>query len=137
MTCRKRCASCASIFEPGHWAAERDRCPACGGLLEEATGQPPLSYERYDSSADIQFDLSGLLTPAQLRETRLLGWTGLALLLSACAARILFVVLGGLSSFWSVPLWFDGIVGLMILLACGLLVYAGRRLWLHRRAMQH
>ena len=136
MPARKQCQKCQTMLLEGHWAFSRDACPSCGGTLRPMTEAElgPLKYEHYDSSADIQFDFSGLLTPAQRKETWVLFSLGLSLIVLAFVARLLFVLLAGLEGFWRVPLWFDVLVVIMVLLGAGMAVWAIRRLWLHRRA---
>jgi hypothetical protein len=109
-------------------------CPSCGGPLEPAT-EPVLRYEHYDSSADIRFDLRGLLGPEQKREAWIVFGLGGALIVLAFTARLLFLILGGLKGFWGVPWWFDILVGSMILLGAGMGVWSVVRLLRHWRAI--
>ncbi len=133
----KQCRECMQHYPQDHWAYGRERCPACGGaLVAQTAGQMELEYEHYDSSADIRFDLSGLLSPERKHETKLVLWAGLGLLLLAFAARFGFVTIGRLEGFWAVPWWFDAIVGAMLLLAAVMVVWAARRLIRHRRALR-
>lgn len=134
----KQCSACMSKFPAGHWAATRDKCPACGGAMEslDAGVVSDLQYEHYDSSADIRFDLKDLLTIDQRREMRLVLWLGFALILLACGARFGFIAFGGYQGFWNVPIWFDIIVAAMLLLASLMVVWSWRRLVRHRRAMR-
>jgi hypothetical protein len=134
----KRCSRCEVIYQPTHWAYKRIRCPACGALLEEvpAPGDPAPRYEHYDSSVDVRFDLSDILSPDQHREARTVLYIGLGLILAAFLGRILFVVLGGLEGFWSVPVWFDVIVAVMICLGALAVVWSFRKLAAHRRKMR-
>ncbi len=132
---RKRCEGCSSLYESGHWAFGRDRCPACGGLLvlRNMGDEENFNYEHYDSSTDIHFDLSGLLSPRQLRESRVLFVMGLVLLGLAAGGRVAWVVWdtgGG----WQAPLWLDLLVGAMVLLSSGILVWSIRRLFRHRKS---
>jgi uncharacterized membrane protein YhdT len=125
------------IYAASHWASARERCPACGGaLISRPTGEVAgLTYEHYDSSADIQFDLKDLLGPDQLRETRWILAAGVGLMVLAFGARLAFVILGRLEGFWAVPVWFDAIVVGMLLLAVVLIISAARRLVRHRRVL--
>jgi hypothetical protein len=124
------------VYPPGHWAHKRSRCPACGALLEAWSGEREHEkYEHYDSSVDVKFDLTDLLSPDQRKEARNIGLIGGSLILVAGIARILFVVLGRLEGFWKVPLWFDVIVGVMVLMGTVSLVWCLRRLLAHRRAL--
>ena len=133
----KRCSGCQSQYDAGHWAAGREHCPTCGERLVEVLSQEAFTYEHYDSSVDVKFDLTGLLNPEQRREAWVIGVTGFALTLAAFVGRILFVVLGKLEGgFWGVPVWFDILVGLMILLGVVAVVWSSRRLVQHRRAMR-
>lgn len=137
MAAPKRCSRCQASYQPGHWAHRRIRCPACGALLEELPeGQNQPKYEHYDSSVDVRFDLSDLLTPDQHKEARTMMVIGVGLLLAAFVGRILFSALGGLEGFWGVPLWFDVIVLLMIVLGVVIVLWSVRRLVAHRRAMR-
>lgn len=133
---RKVCKECMSLYELGHWAYGRERCPACGGELSlrgQGETEEEFTYEHYDSSADIQFDLSGLLSPKQVKETRLLALLGLVLLLLAVGVRVGWVV-WDVSGTWWAPLWLEVLVAAMVFLACGLLVWSVRRCWRHRKA---
>lgn len=135
----KRCARCQVDYQPGHWAHRRANCPVCGTPLAEIAGggDGEFTYEHYDSSADVEFDLSGLLGPEQRREARIVALSGGLLLAAACAARFFFVYLsGGLRRFWAVPLWFDLIAGSMALGGLVALVWGLRRLVRHRRALR-
>jgi hypothetical protein len=122
------------VFASGHWAASRSRCPACGGRLEpiQAGDSSGFAYEHYDSSTDIRFDMDQLLSPAQIKETRLVFWLGVALVLISFGLRLGFVFLGGFEGFWFVPWWFDAIVVLMLSMAVVMIVWAVRRLVRHR-----
>jgi len=126
------------IFPETHWAAKRDRCPACGGVLADrpTTIDDTFEYEHYDSSADIQFDLTDLLGPDQKRETKLVLGLGLGLVVLAFLARLGFVILGRQEGFWDVPIWFDAIVAGMLLMGVIMVGWAGRKLSRHRRAMR-
>lgn len=134
----KRCSRCEVVYQTTHWAYKRIRCPACGALLEEvpAPGDSGPRYEHYDSSVDVRFDLSDLLSPEQLREARTVSFIGLGLILTAFLGRMFFVVLGGLEGFWSVPVWFDVIVAVMICLGAVAVVWSARKLMAHRRAIR-
>ncbi len=137
MTAIKRCSRCEANYDSGHWAYKRIRCPACGALLEEvAPGEVQAKYEHYDSSVDVRFDLTDLLGPEQHKEARTVMIIGIGLILTACMGRMLFVVLGGLEGFWKVPLWFDVLVGIMIVLGTLALVWSIHRLLAHRQAMR-
>ncbi len=131
----KRCRRCQTVFAASHWAHGRTVCPSCGGSLEPATA-PVLRYEHYDSSADIRFDLAGLLSPEQKREAWIVCGLGGALIVLAFAARLAFLILGGLKGFWGVPWWFDVLVGGMILLGAGMGVWATVRLLRHWRTLR-
>jgi uncharacterized membrane protein YhdT len=116
----------------------RENCPACGArLIEMRPGEDSgFTYEHYDSNVDIQFDLTGLLNPDQRREAWAIGITGAVLVLVAFVARILFVVLGELEGFWGVPLWFDVLVGVMILVGVVAAVWGLLRLIRHYKAVR-
>jgi len=133
----KICSGCLTRYPEGHWAAGRERCPACGEPLRAAgpsLDQEP--YERYDSSADISFDLSELLTAEAAREARLIGWLGLGLLLLAFAGRLGLVVLIRREGLWGLPLWLDLLALGTLLLGLGMAAWSTRRLWRHRRAVR-
>jgi len=134
----KRCPGCFVVYKPGHFGHSRENCPACGArLIEMQPGEDSgFTYEHYDSNVDIQFDLTGLLNPDQRREAWTIGIIGVILVLAAFTARILFVVLGRLEGFWKVPLWFDVLVGVMILVGTVASVWGLRRLIRHRKAVR-
>jgi len=134
----KRCPGCFVVYKPGHFGHSRENCPACGArLIEMQPGEDSgFTYEHYDSNVDIQFDLTGLLNPDQRREAWTIGIIGVILVLAAFTARILFVVLGRLEGFWKVPLWFDVLVGVMILVGTVASVWGLRRLVRHRKAVR-
>lgn len=138
MSAAKQCQKCMEVYPANHWAAGRQRCPACGGALIErpTTIDDAFEYEHYDSSADIQFDLTDLLGPDQRRESKLVLGAGLGLLLLAFGARLGFVILGRLEGFWTVPVWFDVIVIVMLLVAVVMIAWSARRLARHRRAIR-
>ncbi len=130
----KRCSGCQTIYDPDHWANARENCPACGSRRVETADTPKgLSYEHYDSSADVKFDLAGLLTEDQRREARTIGIIGVSLILITFTARVLFVVLGRLEGFWAVPVWVDLLMAVMILMGVPAIVWAVRKLVIHRR----
>jgi len=130
----KRCSGCQTVYHSDHWANARENCPACGSRLVETADTPiGLTYEHYDSSADVKFDLSGLLTPAQRREARTIGIIGVSLIIVTFIARILFVVLGRLEGFWAVPVWVDLLMAVMILIGVLAVVWAVRKLVIHSR----
>jgi hypothetical protein len=134
----KCCPSCQATFPKSHWAFARELCPVCGTLLQEGPAekiQDP-KYEHFDSSSEIRFELEGLLAPEQRREALLIGCLGLGSVILAVAARILYVALAGLDGFWSMPLWFDLIIGLLLLLGAGMVLWCGHRLLSHRRALR-
>ena len=81
-------------------------------------------------------DLTGLLNPNQRREAWTIGVTGVILILVAFAARILFVVLGKLEGFWKVPLWFDVLIGVMILVGVLAAAWGMRQLIRHLKALR-
>ncbi len=138
MAAIKRCAGCLTIYDENHWGYQRETCPACGGKLYVPTtdaGGP--AQEHYDSSVDIRFDLSNLLTPEQRREVLAIFLIGAALLVLACVLRLLFVVLSGREGFWKVPLWLDGIVALMLGLGVLMMFWSTRKWWLHVRDTRH
>jgi hypothetical protein len=134
----KRCPGCFVVYKPGHYGHGRENCPVCGArLIEMLPGEKSgFTYEHYDSNVDIQFDLAGLLNPDQLREAWTIGVTGAILLLAAGVARILFVVLGNLEGFWRVPLWFDVLIGVMILVGVLAAAWGMRRLIRHRKILR-
>jgi uncharacterized membrane protein YhdT len=134
----KRCPGCFVVYKPGHFGHSRENCPACGArLIEMRPGEDSgFTYEHYDSNVDIQFDLTGLLNPDQRREAWAIGITGAVLVLVAFVARILFVVLGELEGFWGVPLWFDVLVGVMILVGVVAAVWGLLRLIRHYKAVR-
>ncbi len=134
----KRCSRCMEVFPDGHWANARTRCPGCGGELVpvQRVDSDALVYEHYDSSTDIKFDMDKLLSPDQRRETVILLWVGIGLVLAAFGLRIGFVILGGFEGFWTVPWWFDGIVVLMLVLAILMIVWGTRRLIDHKKLLQ-
>ncbi len=134
----KRCPGCLVVYQPGHFGHGRENCPACGArLIEMRPGEDSgFTYEHYDSNVDIQFDLSGLLNPDQRREAWAIGITGAGLFLAACVARILFGVLGDLEGFWSVPLWFDVLIGMMILVGILAAAWGLWRLIRNRKALR-
>jgi hypothetical protein len=134
----KLCSGCLTRYPEGHWAAVRERCPACGEPLRVAG--PSLDqeepYERYDSSADIRFDLSELLTADAAREARLIGWLGLGLVVLAFGGRLGLVALLRLEGLWGLPLWLDALALGTLLLGLGMAAWSVRRLWRHRRAVR-
>jgi hypothetical protein len=134
----KRCPGCFVVYKPGHFGHARENCPACGArLIEMLPGEESgFTYEHYDSNVDIRFDLTGLLNPDQRREAWIIGITGAGLVLAAFVARILFVVLGKLEGFWKVPLWFDVLVGVMILVGVLAATWGLQRLIRHRKAVR-
>lgn len=134
----KRCSRCMEIYPSGHWAASRSKCPACGGELEplQRADSGGLVYEHYDSSTDIKFDMDKLLTPDQRRETLILLWLGIALVVMAFALRIGFVVLGGFQGFWSVPWWFDAIVAITLFLGLLMIIWTTRKLIRHKNLLR-
>ncbi len=126
------------VYPVSHWAASRRNCPACGGrLVEVEQGEGSRSrYEYYDSSEDLRFDLRDMLGPEQIHEVRVIAALGLGLMALAFAVRLGFVFLGGLEGFWSVPVWFDAVVLLMLVLSAVMLVWSGRKLVHNRRAVR-
>lgn len=139
MVISKRCPRCQTDYHPEHWAHSRVHCPVCGSPLAEVESGADggFTYEHYDSSADVQFDLSGLLAPEQRREARIIALSGGLLLAAACAGWFFFVFLArDLHAFWNVPLWFAAIAGLMALGGLVALVWGLRRLIHHRRALR-
>ncbi|HOX45353.1 MAG TPA: hypothetical protein PK668_17285 [Myxococcota bacterium] len=133
----KLCSGCLTRYPEGHWASGRERCPACGQPLRPAgpsLDQEP--FERYDSSADIRFDFSELLTPEAAREARLIGWLGLGLMLLAFAGRLGLVALLRLEGLWGLPLWLDLLAVGALLLGLGMAAWSARRLWRHRQAVR-
>jgi hypothetical protein len=134
----KRCPGCFVVYKPGHFGHARENCPACGArLIEMRPGEESgFTYEHYDSNVDIQFDLTGLLNPDQRREAWAIGITGVSLALVACVARILFVVLGDLEEFWSVPVWFDVLIGVMVIVGFLAAAWGLWRLIRHRKALR-
>ncbi len=135
----KRCSRCMEVFPSNHWASSRSTCPACGGQLEPFQRQESdaLVYEHYDSSTDIKFDMDELLSPDERRETWLLLWIGVGLVLAAFGLRIGFVILGGFEGFWVVPWWFDAMVFTMLLLALVMIVWTVRRLVHHKNLLRN
>ena len=134
----KRCPGCFVAYKPGHFGHGRENCPACGArLIEMRTGEEAgFTYEHYDSNVDIQFDLTDLLNPDQRREAWTIGVTGVILILVAFVARILFVVLGKLEGFWKVPVWFDVLIGFMILVGVVAAAWGMRQLIRHLKALR-
>jgi hypothetical protein len=134
----KRCPGCFVVYKPGHFGHTRENCPACGArLIEMRPGEESgFTYEHYDSNVDIQFDLTGLLNPDQRREAWTIGITGVILVLAAFVARILFVILGKLEGFWKVPLWFDVMIAVMILVGVVAAAWGLRRLIRHLKAVR-
>ena len=126
----KRCPGCFVVYKPGHFGHGRENCPACGArLIEILPGEKSgFTYEHYDSNVDIQFDLTGLLNPDQRREAWTIGVTGVIL--------IIFVVLGKLEGFWKVPLWFDVLIGVMILVGVMAAAWGMRQLIRHLKALR-
>jgi uncharacterized membrane protein YhdT len=126
-----------SRYPEEHWAFQRERCPACGGALRMA-GQTldELPLDRYDSSADIRFDLSSLLTAEAAREARLVGWLGIGLILLAFLGRLGFVYLARTQGIWDVPLWLELLVLGALVLGLGMAFWGVRRLLGHRRAIR-
>lgn len=138
MATDKRCPGCFVVYKPGHFGHSRENCPACGArLIEMRPGEDSgFNYEHYDSNVDIKFDLSGLLNPNQRREAWAIGITGVVLVLVAFVARILFVILGKLEGFWKVPLWFDVLIGVMILVGAVAATWGLLRLIRHLKALR-
>ena len=134
----KRCPGCFVVYKPGHFGHARENCPACGArLIDVRPGEEAeFRYEHYDSNIDIHFDLTGLLNPDQRREAWAIGVTGVILVLVAFVARILFVVLGRLEGFWKVPLWFDVLIGVMILVGVVAAAWGMRQLIRHLKALR-
>ena len=134
----KRCPGCFVAYKPGHFGHGRENCPACGArLIEMRPGEEAgFTYEHYDSNVDIQFDLTDLLNPDQRREAWTIGVTGVILILVAFVARILFVVLGKLEGFWKVPVWFDVLIGFMILVGVVAAAWGMRQLIRHLKALR-
>jgi hypothetical protein len=134
----KRCPGCFVVYKPGHFGHSRENCPACGArLIEMLPGEDSgFTYEHYDSNVDIQFDLTGLLNPDQRREAWTIGIIGVVLVLAACVARILFVILDKLDGFWKVPLWFDVLIAVMILIGVVAAAWGLRRLIKHVKAVR-
>ena len=134
----KQCSGCMEVYPDSHWAASRLNCPACGERLaaEEPSEDSRPGYQYYDSAAEIRFDLQDMLHPGQLREVRLVAYFGLGLMVLAFGVRLGFVFLGGLEGFWSVPVWFDVVVCLMLVLSAVMLVWSVRRLVRHGRAVR-
>jgi len=133
----KVCSGCLTRYPEGHWAEGRERCPACGQPLRPAgpsLDQEP--YERYDSSADISFDLSELLTPEAAREARVIGRLGLGLVLLAFGGRLGLVALLRQDGLWGLPVWLDALALAALALGLGMAAWATRRLWRHRRAVR-
>jgi hypothetical protein len=138
MAAIKRCAGCLMVYEENHWAYHRETCPACGGKLSiPAAAISGPAQAHYDSSVDIKFDLSNLLTPEQRREILAIFLIGSVLLVLAFLLRLLFVVLSGKEGFWKVPLWLDGIVVLMLGLGVLMMFWSARKWWLHVRDTRH
>lgn len=138
MATDKRCPGCFVVYKAGHFGHSRENCPACGArLIEMRPGEESgFTYEHYDSNVDIQFDLTGLLNPDQRREAWAIGITGVVLVLVAFVARILFVILGKLEGFWKVPLWFDVLIGVMILVGAVAAIWGLLRLIRHLKAVR-
>ena len=134
----KRCPGCFVVYQPGHFGHSRENCPACGARLiyMQDGDDPEFRYEHYDSNVDIKFDLTGLLNPDQRREAWAIGVTGVSLVLVAFVGRILFVILGKLEGFWKVPLWFDVLIGVMILVGVVAAAWGLRRLIKHLKAVR-
>jgi phosphoglycerol transferase MdoB-like AlkP superfamily enzyme len=134
----KQCPSCLVLYPPEHWAYARDLCPSCGAKLLERRPTDPgmLKYEHYDSNVDVRFDLAGLMSPEQRREARGILLFGLGLMLAAGTARFLWLAIEKPLSFWLVPLWYDLIVGVMLMLGVVMVVWALRRFLLHRKALR-
>jgi hypothetical protein len=134
----KQCQKCMARYQKGHWAYAREACPACGGKLAEKQGviSREEKYEHYDSSSDVKFDLHGLLTPEQRREMRIVLWVGVLLISVAVAGRFLFVFLEAKEGLDNIPVWFDGVVVILLFFGCAMGVWSLFRLIKHWKAMR-
>jgi NAD-dependent SIR2 family protein deacetylase len=135
----KRCTQCLEVYTSDHWAFKRENCPACGKKLEEVStieSKPVPDVKRADQADDIKFDLSELSTAEQLKEAKRFIVIGLVMIVVAIAARLMFVVFSKQAGVIKIPLWFDIIVALVILIGSWAVVWSVRRIFRHKRSVR-